>query len=142
MYQLRNQLGEKDTAEKLSREEMKLEKNVPSWNSVLVYSNKMRVLCLFLIPYDIVYFTSLRSLVSDAPMLVVGFSHVFIDGYTYFSANKSLESGTYQVLRAIYVLSTILNLISILLLVQLSLDSIGIMFSFLTVIVYCTKFVV
>ena len=136
MYQLRAQLTEKDTAEKLSREEIKLEKKVPTWNSALVYSNKMRVICLFLILYDLIYSYLLGSLVSDAPMLAVGFSHLFIDGYTYFSANKSLESGTYQVLRAIYVLSAILNFISLSLMVQLSLDSIGIMFSLLIVVTY------
>ena len=81
---------------------------------------------------------ALMRIVADAPMLVVGNSHLFIDGYTFFSANKSVEEGTYQILRVIYVLSAILNLISICLMVQLDTvgDSISMMFCFLTVIMY------
>jgi hypothetical protein len=125
LSQLKSQLEDKDTQEKFNREKQKLEKDVPSWNSALVYSNKIRVINLFLFLFDLLYIILVVSLVNEAPMLILGSIHVYLDPYCYFSINKSMEAGVYNMVRIAFVLSAICNIISLILLVQLSLDGIG-----------------
>jgi hypothetical protein len=137
LYQLKIQLEEKDTVEKFNKENIKLEKEVPSWNSALVYSNKIRVINLFLFLFDAIYASLSFSLVDQAPMLLLGTVHLYLDPYSYFSINKSMEVGVYNFVRILFILSAICNVICLALLIQLSLDTIGKIMCTMITIVYC-----
>ena len=137
LSQLKNQLEEKDSIEKYNREKIKLEKEVPSWNSALVYSNKIRLINLFLFLFDVVYAINIATMVTEAPMLILGSIHIYLDPYCFFSINKSMEIGTYNVVRIAFILSLICNCISISLLVQLELDNVGKILCTMITIMYC-----
>jgi len=143
LYQLKTQLEEKDSMEKFNKEKQKLEKTVPSWNSALVYSNKIRVICLYLFSFDVVYAITAISLIEQAPMLLIGTIHLYLDPYAYFSLNKSMETGIYNMARVAYGLSGICNLISLIVLVQMELDTIGkILCTMITIMYLITDMIV
>lgn len=68
--------------------------STPSWNSALVYSNKIRLINLFLFLFDVVYAINIATMVTEAPMLILGSIHIYLDPYCFFSINKSMEIGT------------------------------------------------
>ena len=63
------------------------------------------------------------------PLLFMGLFHIFIDLYSYFTSQKSHESATYEILRIIYVISFVCNVIVIMLLLQMNIDNVAIMLS-------------
>lgn len=123
LYNLRYQLGRKDIIEKKNMALQKIEKQVPTWNTVMVYSNKMRILNLLLAVFDITYIVVMVELLKKLPMLFIGMFHIFIDGYSYFIV-KSNESGTFEILRVVYIISLICNVIVLVLIVQMDLTAI------------------
>ena len=129
LLNFKNQLEEKDATEKESVEMYKINKEVPTWNSAIVYANKMRLNNLFLLLFDVVYNITLATVISEMPLLFMGMFHIFIDIYSYFTSQKSHESGTYEILRIIYVISFVCNVIVILLLLQMNIDNVAIMLS-------------
>lgn len=125
----KNQLVEKDATEKQNVEMYKINKEVPTWNSAIVYANKMRLNNLFLFLFDVVYNITISTIISDMPLLFMGLFHIFIDLYSYFTSQKSHESGTYEILRIIYVISFVCNIIVVMLLLQMNIDNVAIMLS-------------
>ena len=123
LYNLRSQLGRKDIIERKNMALQKIEKQVPTWNTVMVYSNKMRILNLLLVVFDITYIVVMATLLNKLPMLFIGMFHIFIDGYSYFVC-KSNESGTFEILRVIYIISLICSAIVLVLIVQMDLTGI------------------
>lgn len=136
LYQLKVQLEEKDVTEKYLRKKQRQEKNVPSWNSAAMYSNKIRLISLFLILFDIVYAIGIAMLIEDAPMLILGAIHLVLDPFVYFYISKSVEVGVYNIVRIAYSISAISNLICLTLLIQLSLDTVGKLLCTMIAVVY------
>lgn len=125
----KNQLAEKDTTEKNNIEMYKINREVPTWNSAIVYANKIRLNNLFLFLFDVVYNITISTIIYDMPLLFMGMFHIFIDLYSYFTSQKSHESATYEILRIIYVISFVCNIIVVMLLLQMNIDNVAIMLS-------------
>lgn len=136
LFNLKTQLARKDLIERKNIAMHKLEKDVPTWNSVKVYSNKTRLMNLQLIVFDLTYNITMISLLTKMPMLFIGMFHVFIDLYSYFVTNNSSESATYEIIRVIFVISFICNVIILVLMVQMEIDTIGMILNLMITITY------
>ena len=134
---LKNKLQEKDKKEFESIKEQREGGDSPTWNSIDVFCNKMKVICLFLLLFDFVNISLSTSYLSENPMFVLSTAHLFIDPFVLFTVTKSkTDSLTYNVMRVIYLISLLMNLIISILLIQMEITDVGKMLLLMISITY------
>lgn len=136
LYQLKTQLSEKDATEKKNQEMIKLDKEVPTWNSAEVYTNKIKVMNVFLLLFDVIYALTSLSYIDENPMFLLAWSHIFVDPFVLFSLNKTKDDSVPQIVRVIYIISLVCNVIITVLFLQMEINDIGKMLSLLITMVY------
>lgn len=134
---LKNKLQEKDKKEFESIKEQREGGDSPTWNSIDVFCNKMKVICLFLLLFDFVNISLSTSYISENPMFALSTAHLFIDPFVLFTVTKSkTDSLTYNVMRVIYLISLLMNLIISILLIQMEITDVGKMLLLMISITY------
>lgn len=121
MYELLTQLRQKDHIEKANREMIKYDKKVPTWTSRKVFSHKIRTMNVFLITFDI----TLATLIPSVPLLAVVSLHTFVDLFVYFSINEHTSKLMFDIMRVVYMVTSIGNFVVVILLLQTTVMNVG-----------------
>jgi len=129
IYAFVAQLKEKDRIEAANREMLQSERRIPTWNSIVIFSRKIKTINLFLLTFDVVYAITMATQIADMPILAIGFLHMLIDPFVYFTINDMTEQTMYEIFRITYSVSATCNVIVIVLLMQTNIATIANMLS-------------
>lgn len=135
MQLLHSQMEEKNVHQKAEEEKLKLGAKVPSWNTILVYKNKIRALNLFLIPLDVAYVICMYSMVDNVPLYFLSAAHAIIDPLLVY-IDLGTERTQYDYFRVAYGLLFGLNVLLIIIQLQIHIDHVSEMLALLISIVY------
>ena len=138
MYELLNQLRQKDQIEKGNREMIKHEKKVPTWNSRKVFSRKIRTMNIFLITFDV----AIAAQVSTVPLLAIVLLHIFVDPFVYFSIHDHTSKLMFDIIRVVYIVSSIANFVVMILLMQTTVVNISYMLGMIITTLFMTTDIV
>lgn len=116
---LNSQMIEKDKHEKAEVERIKNTGEVPSWNSILVFKNKIRVLNIFMLPLDIVYVICMTIMSDTVPLYFLSIGHLFVDPFLLY-IDLGMQKGQFIVFRVVY--SALLGLNILMMIIQLQMD--------------------
>tara|TARA_B100000676_G_C18073483_1_gene846025 strand:+ start:1191 stop:1931 length:741 start_codon:yes stop_codon:yes gene_type:complete len=135
-FLLKSQLEQKDKTEKENIEQQKDGGDPPTWNSIEVYTNKMKVSAIFLLLLDVVQVSLTVSFYGENPMFILSSSHLFIDAFVIITARKTKDPVSLNILRIILFASFLINTFIMVITVQMELDTVGKTLSLLITITY------
>lgn len=132
---LNSQLKIKDIHEKEEIERLKATGDVPSWNSVLIFKNKIKVLNMFMIPLDAVYVLCIWYMVENAPVYYLSLGHLFIDPFMLY-IDLGYEKTQYEYFRVAYVVLLAMNALLMVIQIQIHINSVTKMLALFISILY------
>lgn len=135
LLNLNAQLEEKDAHEKAAIEKQKVSNEPPTWNTIIVTKNKMKVINTFMIAFDIFYIVSVLQMIENTPLYWIGVWHVVIDPLLLY-----LDGGNGKIhfvgVRYIYILLALCNFISLTLQLQNTSETVWTMLALMISVLY------
>lgn len=132
---LDSQLSEKDTHEKAEVERLKVTGDVPSWNSVLVFKNKAKVINMFLIPLDITYVLCIWQMIENAPIYYLSVGHLLLNPFLLY-IDLGLKKNQFQLFRIIYLVLLVCNILMMIIQIQMDINEISKMLALFISLLY------
>ena len=132
---LDGQLKEKDIHEKAEEDRLKATGDVPSWNSVLMFRNKVKVLNIFLIPLDITYLVCVWQMIENAPLYYLSIGHLLIDAFLLIT-DLGFKRVQYDIFRVIYIVLFGCNILMMIVQIQMDVNEISKMLALFISILY------
>ena len=136
VFQLKSQMERKDKTEKKNLESQKAGEDTPTWNSIEVYTNKIRVVALFLILFDVVQVSITSSFYGENPMFVLCAMHMIVDPFTLIAVRNTKDPVSLNIVRVIYFASFLINAFLLTILLQMEITDIIEMLSLLITLTY------
>lgn len=135
-YQLKLQLEQKDKTEKKNLKNQKAGEDTPTWNSIEVYTNKIRVTAIFLLLFDFVHISVTSSYYGDNPMFVLSAIHLFVDPFALLIVRKTKDPVGLNIARIVFFGSLLINVFITVIFLQMEVTEVGKMLSLLITITY------
>jgi len=135
LFSLHSQLRVKDVHEEAEIERLKTTNDLPSFNSIVVFSNKTRIINTFMILIDIAYVLAMMNMVENTPLYFLSFGHILFDPFLLFfqgGYGKDLQ----LFVRIIYFILNGLNLLLFVIPLQVHIVTYWSMLALLISIVY------
>lgn len=132
---LDSQLIKKDIHEKAEEERLKTTGDVPTWNSILINKNKIKIINIFLIPFDITYAFCVWHMTSHTPLFYLTMFHILINPFMlYFQLG--FNSNQYIMFRFVYLMLLAGNVLMMVIQLQILNHEISTMVALLIGIIY------
>ena len=135
LLNLNAQLEEKDLHEKAAIEKQKVSNEPPTWNTVIVTKNKMKVINTFMIAFDIFYIISVLQMIENTPLYWISVWHVVVDPFLLYLDGGNGKAHFIGV-RYIYFLLAVCNFISLILQLQNTTETVWTMLSLMISVLY------
>ena len=132
---LDSQLNEKDIHEKAETERLKITGDVPSWNSILVFKNKIKVINMFLVPLDITYVACVWQMMENAPVYYLSVGHLLINPFLLY-IDLGFKKNQFQFFRIAYLVLLACNVLMMIIQIQLNINEISKMLALFISILY------
>jgi len=129
------QLKEKDIHEAAEAERLKATGDVPTWNSILIFKNKIKVINIFMIPLDIAYVLSVWQMIDNVPLYYACIGHLIINPFLLFT-DLGFQRVQYETFRVVYVLLLGLNILMMIVQLQTNINDISKMLALFISILY------
>lgn len=128
-------LKEKDIHEAAEVERLKATGDVPSWNSVLIFKNKIKVINIFMIPLDIAYVVSVWQMIDNAPLYYLSIGHLLINSFLLIT-DMGFNRVQYETFRVVYILLLGSNILMMIVQIQMNINEISKMLALFISILY------
>lgn len=132
---LDSQLKEKDIHEAAEKERLKATGDVPTWNSILIFKNKIKVVNMFMVPLDIAYVLSVWQMIDNAPLYYISIGHLIINPFLLFT-DMGFQRVQYETFRVVYVVLLGLNILMMVVQLQTDIGEISKMLALFISILY------
>lgn len=129
------QLEEKDVHEAAEAERLKVTGDVPTWNSILVFKNKIKVINIFMIPLDIAYVASVWQMTENAPLYYLSIGHLLINAFL-LTTDMGFQKVQYETFRVVYILLLGCNILMMIVQIQMNINEISKMLALFISILY------
>ena len=135
-YQFKHQMERKDKQENKTRQKIKSGEETPTWNSIEVYTNKMKVIAIFLFLFDVSQFLILFPIYGGNTMFFLSMVHVLVDPFILLTVRKTNDQVTLNIIRVVFFISLLINGFVLILLLQKQITDVFPMLSLLITITY------
>jgi len=135
LFSLHSQLRAKDVHEQAEVERIKTTNDLPSFNSIVVFRNKTRVINTFMIVIDVAYVLAMMNMVENTPLYFLSFGHILFDPFLLFFKGGYAKDH-WLLVRIIYFVLTGLNLLLIVIQLQVHIVTYWSMLALLISIVF------
>ena len=132
---LDSQLSEKDSHEKAEIERLKVTGDVPSWNSVIVFKNKAKVINMFLIPLDIAYVLCIWQMIENAPIYYLSVGHLLLNPFLLY-IDLGFKSNQFQFFRIVYLVLLACNILMMIIQIQMDINEVSKMLALFISLLY------
>ena len=132
---LDSQLVEKDIHEKNEIERLKVTGDTPSFNSTIIFKNKIKVINMFLIPFDITYVACVWQMVENAPIYYLAIGHLVIDPFLVY-IDLGFKKNQFVFFRIVYLVLLACNVLMMIIQIQMSVNEISKMLALFISILY------
>ena len=132
---LDSQLVEKDVHEQAEIERLKVTGEKPSFNSVLIFKNKVKVINMFLIPLDITYVLCVWQMVENAPIYYLALGHLLINPFLLY-IDLGFQKSQFVFFRIAYIVLLVCNVLMMIIQIQMSINEISKMLALFISILY------
>lgn len=129
------QLAEKDVHQKAELERLKVTGDVPSWNSIIVFQNKITVINMFMLPLDITYVLCVWQMIDYAAIYYLSIGHLFIDAFLVI-VDLGFSKQTYEYMRVLYVVLLLCNILMMIVQLQMNINEVSKMLALFISILY------
>lgn len=129
------QLKEKDIHEQAEADRLKATGDVPSWNSIVIFKNKVKVLNIFMIPLDITYVICVWQMIENAPLYYISIGHLIINPFLLY-VDLGFQRVQYETFRIVYVLLLGCNVLMMIVQIQMGVNEISKMLALFISIMY------
>lgn len=132
---LHKQLVQKDMHEEAEKERLKIDKEPPTWNSIPVFSKKIKTLATLMLLFDFIFFSITLAKTSETPLYWLAVGHAVLDPIIVF-LEYDRDKLFYSLLRIGFSVTALFDTITILLQMQSGTETVGEMLAFLINITY------
>ncbi len=132
---LDSQLKEKDIHEQAELDRIKNTGATPSWNSIIILKDKMKVINIFMIPFDITYVLCVWQMIENAPLYYISIGHLLIDPYLLL-VDLGYQRVSFELFRILYILFLGLNVLMMIIQIQMNVNDISKMLALFISILY------
>lgn len=132
---LDSQLKVKDIHEAAEVERLKVTGDVPSWNSILVFKNKIKVINIYMIPFDVTYFLCVWQMTENAPIYFLSIGHLIINPFLLIT-DLGFQRFEYETFRIVYILLLGCNVLMMIVQLQTDINEISKMLALFISILY------
>jgi hypothetical protein len=114
---LHSQLSDKDIHENAEKERLKVRRETPTWNSIVVFQRKSSSLNMLMLVLDVVYFLIVIAKTSETPLFWLAIGHSILDPLLMLIDTR-MDKLFYSIVRAAFIITGVFDCITVLLHLQ------------------------